>query len=163
MSSKSSQLQIRVSPAEKARLKELAKRSGLDVSRYVLERILPEQSIRFQEILRSLRDDEAVRFGLAELNDFLFDLRAAEFSIAVESADVDELSPFVANYVSALVELAAHRCELPPPEWTVAVEPLSEPYFAAPFASLRPHLLRASPVPFRRRQLFVDSSLGDRV
>ncbi len=163
MSTKSSQLQIRVSPEEKTLLKELAKRSGLDVSRYVLQRVLPANRIRFHGILQSLRDDETWRFGLADLNDLLSDLSAAEFGPAVESVDLAGLSSFLANYVCALVEQAAHLCKLPPPEWTKAVEPLSEPYFAAPFASLRPHLLRASPVPFRRRQLFVDSSLGDRV
>jgi len=68
----------------------------------------------------------------------------------------------VANYLCALVELAAHRNSLPPPAWTNAVEPLSEPWFAAPITSLRPHLVRASPVPFKRRQLFVDPSLEER-
>ena len=163
MSSKSSQLQIRVTPAEKMRLKELAKRSGLDVSHYVLEKVLPAQSKRFHEILHSLRDEKTCRFGLADLNDFLSDLGAGEFAAAVESVDLAELSLFAANYVCALVEQAAHQCKLPPPAWTKAVAPLSEPYFAAPLVSLRPHLLRASPVPFKRRQLFVDSSLGDRV
>ena len=163
MSSKSSQLQIRVSPAEKTRLKALATLSGLDVSRYVLERVLPARSLRFHDILHSLRDDEACRFGLAALNDFLSDLGVTEFVSAVESAELADLSPFVANYVCALVEQAAQLYNLPSPAWTNAVEPLSEPYFAAPLMSLRPHLLRASPVPFRRRQLFVDSSLGDRV
>jgi uncharacterized protein (DUF1778 family) len=163
MSTKSSQLQIRISPEEKTRLKALAKRSGLDVSHYVLEKVFPVQGIRFQEILNALRDDDSHRFGLAALNDLLSDLSAADFSAAVESADLARLSPFVSNYICALVEQAAQRHDLPPPLWTHAVDPLSTPYFAAPLASLRPHLLRASPVPFRRRQLFVDSSLGDRV
>ncbi len=88
MSTKTSQLQIRVSPAEKTRLKALAKRSGLDVSRYVLDKVLPPQSIRFHDILDSLRHNEAFRFGLADLNDFLSDLTAAEFVAAVESADL---------------------------------------------------------------------------
>jgi hypothetical protein len=163
MSTKSSQLQIRVSPQEKARLKVLATRSGLGVSEYVLGKVLPAGSSRFREILRALGNETDSRFGLADLNDFLSDLGAGEFTASVESADVATLGPFEANYVCALVEQAAHLYDRPPPEWTRAVEPLCEPYFAAPLLSLRPHLLRASPVPFKRRQLFVDSSLGDRV
>ncbi len=163
MSTKSSQLQIRVSPEEKARLRALAARAGLDLSQYVLERVLPAHSIRFHEILRVLENDESCRFGLADLNDFLSDLGATEFAAAVESAHLADLSSFVANYVSALVEQTAQLHELPPPAWSKLVEPMLVPYFAAPLQSLRPHLLRASPVPFKRRQLFVDSSLGDRV
>jgi hypothetical protein len=163
MPTKTTQLQIRISPAEKCRLRVLAQRSGLDVSQYVLQRVLPPQGARFGEILASLGADEDCRFGLAELNDFLSSLGAAEFSAAVEAAELSELGPFAANYVCALVEQAARLHDLPPPEWTKTVEPLSEPYFAASLVSLRPHLLRRSPVPFRRRQLFVDSSLGDRV
>jgi hypothetical protein len=163
MPTKTSQLQIRISPAEKRRLKALAQGLGLDVSQYVLQRVLPTQNARFGEILESLGDGEASRFGLAGLNDFLSGLSRTEFSSAVETPDLSGVSPFAANYVCALVEQAARLHDLPPPEWTKTVEPLSEPYFAAPLVSLRPHLLRVSPVPFRRRQLFVDSSLGDRV
>jgi len=163
MSTKSSQLQIRVSIEEKTRLRALADRAGLDVSRYVLDRVLPAQSDRFNEILRALETDETWRFVLADLNDFLSDLGATEFAAAAASADLRDLSPLVANYVCALVEQAAQRYEVPPPQWTKSVPPMSEPYFAASLQSLRSHLLRASPVPFRRRQLFVDSSLGDRV
>jgi hypothetical protein len=43
------------------------------------------------------------------------------------------------------------------------VPPLDEPHFATPLRGLRLHLLRASPVAFKRRNIFVDSSVGDRV
>jgi hypothetical protein len=43
------------------------------------------------------------------------------------------------------------------------VEPLERPWFAVPFASLRPHLLSAAPIAFKRRNLFVDATVGDRV
>lgn len=63
-----------------------------------------------------------------------------------------------------MVELAAHRREVPPPAWVRDVEPMEmEPRFATPLAGLRLHLLRASPVPFKRRNIFIDSSIGDRV
>jgi hypothetical protein len=71
--------------------------------------------------------------------------------------------PYRLNYVTAMVELAAHRAGILPPAWTAQVTPLSEPVFAAASLRLRAHLLTASPPPFRRRNIFIDSSLGDRV
>jgi hypothetical protein len=43
------------------------------------------------------------------------------------------------------------------------VAPLDEPWFAVPLESLRPHLLRVSPVPFKHRILFIDASTSARV
>ena len=74
-----------------------------------------------------------------------------------------ELSPYLRNYVAAMVEQAAHQKNLPAPPWLCDIQPLEEPHFAAPLANLRLHLLRASPVPFRRRNIFVDSGVGSRV
>jgi hypothetical protein len=82
---------------------------------------------------------------------------------AVASADLGGVPPWLANYVAALVEQAASRAGIAPPPWVREIEPLVEPRFATPLASLREHLLRASPVPFKRRGLFVDAALGDRV
>jgi len=67
------------------------------------------------------------------------------------------------NYVTAMVELAAHRVGVLPPLWTSGVKPLDAPVFIDPSLDLRPHLLISSPPPFRRRNIFIDSSLGDRV
>jgi hypothetical protein len=41
--------------------------------------------------------------------------------------------------------------------------PLAEPYFATSLKSLREHLLVAAPIPFKRRNIFVDASVGARV
>jgi hypothetical protein len=60
-----------------------------------------------------------------------------------------------------MVELAAHQKGVVPPAWVREVPPLDEPHFATPLEGLR--LLRASPVPFKRRNIFIDSSVGDRV
>ncbi len=67
------------------------------------------------------------------------------------------------NYVAAMVELATHRQDVPPSEWVRDVEPLETPRFATPPAGLRLHLLRTAPVSFKRRNIFIDSSIGDRV
>jgi uncharacterized protein (DUF1778 family) len=163
MGTKTEQLQIRVTPEEKGALKRQARRAGMDVSAYVLERLLPAAKQRFGELLRALRDEEEIRFTLAELNDLLAGLAPAEFRAAVDEADLRELEPYLRNYVAAMVELAAHQKRVAPPLWVNDVEPLEEARFAAPLASLRLHLLRAAPVPFVRRNIFVDSSIGDRV
>jgi len=67
------------------------------------------------------------------------------------------------NYVTAIVEVAAHRAGVVPPRWTASVKPLDAPVCIDPSPSLRAHLLTASPPPFRRRNIFIDSTVGDRV
>ena len=62
-----------------------------------------------------------------------------------------------------MIEHAAHQKGEAPPAWVHDVEPLERPWFAVPFASLRPYLLRVAPVAFKRRNLFVDATVGDRV
>jgi len=163
MSTRSQQLQVRVTPEEKATLKRLARAAGLDVSSYVLARALPDARLRFETILAQLGDAPDARYVLAALNDFLTSISASELEEAAATADVTELSPFLANYVAAMVEQAAHLKGVAVPSWTAGVEPLVEPWFAAPLESLRLHLLRSSPVPFRRRNLFIDAALGARV
>jgi hypothetical protein len=49
------------------------------------------------------------------------------------------------------------------PEWTRSIPLLVEPVFGSDLKSLRLHLLTNSPPPFRSRNIFIDSTLGDRV
>lgn len=163
MTTKSQQLQVRVTPAQKTALKRLARHAGTDVSSYVLSRVLPPARSRFHEIARALRDEDGYRFALAELNDFLSGLAPAQFGDAVADVDLEGLSPFLRNYVAAMVEHASCQKGESPPSWVGDVEPLEEPHFAVPFSSLRLLLLRGSPVAFKRRNIFVDSTVGDRV
>ena len=163
MSPKTQQLQIRVTPDQKVALRRRARRAGQSVSTYVLARVLPAARLRFGELLRTLRDEGERRFALAELNDLLAGLTPVELRDAVTEADLREVSPYLQNYVAAIVEQAAHQKDVAPPAWVRDVEPLDEPHFAVPLSSLRLHLLRAAPVPFKRRNVFVDSAVGDRV
>jgi hypothetical protein len=162
MPTKTRQLQIRVTARQKAEIKRLSRRAGLSVSSYVLACVLPEQRVRFREILGAIGAERDRRYALAELNDFLTGLTASSLGDAVAEADVEDLPPLAANYVAAMVEQAAFRMGVDPPAWAAEVEPLEEPHFAAPFRSLRPHLLRAAPVAFKRRNIFADSTIGDR-
>ena len=165
MPNKSQQLQIRVTHLEKAALKRLARHAGLDVSGYVLSRALPEARLRFGEIVAALRSGDDHRFALAELSDLLADLTRAQLPDAVADAPekLEDLLPLLQNYVVAMVERACHMRDIAAPTWVRNVPPLEAPYFATPLRSLRLHLLRASPVAFRRRNIYVDSGVGDRV
>ena len=159
---KSDQLQIRVPPAEKAAIQRAARRAGLDMSAYVLARVLPAAARRFQDLTEACRDPQGARFALAELNSWLTCLTAGELQEAVLSPPA-ELTPQLANYVAAMVEYACGRQGVAPPAWTHAIAPLTEPLFGSTLMSLRLHLLSHSPPPFRRRNIFIDASLGSRV
>ncbi len=165
MSTKSQQLQIRVTPHQKAQLKRLARGAGQDVSGYVLARSLPEARVRFGEIVRALRDHDNSRFALAELSDLLSGLTRTQLldAVAVAPPEMRDLSPLLQNYVVAMVEQASHQRDVSPPAWGRDVPSLEEPYFTTPLRGLRLHLLRAAPPPFKRRNIFVDSGVGARV
>ena len=163
MGGKSEQLQIRVTTREKALLRRAAAAAGQDVSSYVLARALPLPQVRFGELLASLREGEDHRYVLADVNDLLSGLAPAEFRAAVERADLTGLSPFLKNYIAAMVEQASSIKGVQAPGWTRQVEPLEEPWFATSMMGLRLHLLRVAPVPFKRRNIFVDASVGSRV
>lgn len=163
MARKSEYLQIRVTPAQKKRLKRLAEAAGTDLSAYVLARAAPSGQRRFEELLSLLAAEEGDRFVLAELNDLLAGLASGELGDAVAVADVSPLTPVLQNHVAAMVEQACWMKGIRPPGWTARVRPLETPWFATPMKSLRLHLLRASPVPYKRRNLFVDAGVGARV
>jgi hypothetical protein len=163
MSIKSQQLQIRVTPRQKAQLKRGAAAAGLDVSTWVLSRVLPSENNRFRDLLGSLESDAERRFALAELNDFLHECAPVEFASTVDDASLGNLSPIWQNYVAAMVELAATQKKVSPPSWVRDIAPLDQPYFATSLKSVRPYLLRVSPIPFKRRNIFIDASIGARV
>ena len=74
------------------------------------------------------------------------------------TADLRGLSRYVQNYVAAMIELAAHQKGVAAPGWVREVPPLEEPHFATALGGLRLHLLQVSPVPFKRRNIFVPAN-----
>jgi hypothetical protein len=115
---------------------------------------------RFARLAREVAAADRISYPLAELNDLLTAAAAPD----VEGLPAPEIAdPYRLNYVTAMVELAANRCGVVPPLWTASVKPLDAPVFVDPSLNLRAHLLTSSPPPFRRRNIFIDSSLGDRV
>ena len=114
----------------------------------------------FQRLAGQLRNEQPA-YILAEMNDLLTSASGAQIEGLSAPAIAD---PYLANDVAAMVEQAAHlRGGVRPPLWTSGVAPLAQPVFATPWMVLRAHLLLESPVPFRRRNIFIDSTIGDRV
>lgn len=132
------------------------------MSTYVLARVLPIASRRFVGLTRACQEADAPHAALAELNSWLTSLGAVELAESVTSAPVG-LTPFLANYVAAMVEYVCARRGVQPPAWTSAMPPLCEPVFGSALVSLRLYLLTHSPPPFRRRNIFIDATIGDRV
>ena len=164
MAAKSSQLQIRVTALEKEAIRARANAAGMELSRYVLARALPDPVRAFVSALRAIENSSTRRFGLAALNDVLASLDAERFADVVSLAPgVASFLPLDANLVAAMVEFRAHQLGVAPPAWARWIAPLDTPWFAGGLVSLRAHLIAVSPVAFRRRNLFVDSTVGDRV
>lgn len=161
--SKSEQLQIRVSAKEKVLLRRMAKDAGVSLSEFVLSRVLGSDRRRFHDVARSLARAESKSFAFAELNDLLSGLSRERLPHAIAERPTAQLDSYTWNYLAAMVEVAALRKNLPIPQWIMEIEPLSNPVFATSLESLRLHLLTSAPLPFRRRNIFVDSSVGDRV
>jgi hypothetical protein len=121
------------------------------------------RAAQFQDCVRDCADSASPRLALAELNSLLSGLTAGELRDAVATPPSPELSSFLANYIAAMVEYACARRSVAVPKWTRAIAPLAEPVFGSELQSLRLHLLAHSPPPFRARNIFIDSSLGDRI
>ena len=136
----------------------------MDVSNWVLNLVLPPVEREFQALCRELVTRAHARsYVFAELNDLLGGVNGNDFERAVRYAPEISLPPFESNYLAAMIEYAARSKGVGPPAWTRTVPALERPWFASSLKSLRLYLLTNSPPPFRRRNLFVDGSVGQRV
>lgn len=133
------------------------------MSAYVLGRALPMAAMRFDACLRDISGPAPPSFALAELNTLLAGCTAPELRDAIAVAPTAALTPFLSNYVAAMIEQACERHSVRVPAWVRTIAPLPEPAFASSLKSLRLHLLKSSPAAFRRRNIFIDASLGDQV
>ncbi len=160
---KTEQLQIRVTAREKAQIKARARQANEDVSGWVLRQLLPPAEERFQGLCTGLVASRSRSYGFAEVNDFLATTSAKSLVQGLAQAPRVDLESFEANYLAAMIEHACVAKAIPVPGWLAEIEPLSTPWFASSLESLRLHLLTRSPPAFRRRNLFIDSSVGERV
>lgn len=133
------------------------------MSAYVLSRALPTPALRLQACIDACAGPAPPSFGLAELNTLLTSWTGAELRDAIAVPPTGSLPPFVSNYIAAMIEQACEGRSIRVPAWVRAVKPLPEPAFGSTLKSLRLHLLTHSPAPFRRRNIFIDATLGDRV
>ncbi len=161
---KTEQLQIRVSPEEKSLIRARATQAGVGMSDWVLLQLFPPVEARFRECLEALvADPDRTSFTLAELHDLLAGFSGRQITHGLRNPPGVSLPPVEANYVAAMTEFAAMKCGVPPPAWTGDVPPLDRPWFGTDLMSLRLHLLTNSPAVFRRRNIFIDTSVGGRV
>src|SRR5438105_2363250 len=101
MAAKTSQLQIRVSVEQKRRIKQLARDASLDVSTWVMSRLLPDEMETFQSLVSDLAADDGRDYAFAELADFLRPLPAGAFQRAVSAAPRERLDATTLNYLAA--------------------------------------------------------------
>ena len=160
---KTSHLQIRVSDAEKTAIRKKAELSGMDMSRWILEQLFPPVEKKFNALLDELKAAKSKKIAFAELNDFLSGLNKKEFVTATASAPDVILDDYLNNYVAAMIEQAATLKQTTVPAWVQTIPGLAEPVFGTDLNSLRLYLLKHSPAPFRKRNIFIDASIGDRV
>ena len=160
---KTAQLQIRISPSQKAEIVARARNAGMSVSAWLLSKAQPAKRETFQELLAELARGESTSHTLAALSDFIVTVDRTEFEVAFSDPPCALLSQWQLAYVASMIEHAASLRRVAIPGWAREVPPLGKPYFASELLSLRLHLLAHSPSAFRRRNIFVDSAVGDRV
>jgi len=147
-SSKTAQLQIRVSPSEKAAIQQAAQQMNMDMSTYVLNKVLPKRSIEFQDLLNELVVSDNSRFVLSEINSLLARLNNIELKSVFLITLPIGLSDYLSNYLAAMVEYVCNQHQINVPEWINFIEPLKEPVFGSELQNLRLYLLTHSPPPF---------------
>lgn len=161
---KTAQLQIRVTPEQKQRIRAKADLAGEDVSQWVLRKLLPDCADELQAVIDNLaRTPKSRQYILAELHDYCLSQGSNQLDEAFALLDCSALEPLESNYVAAMIETACTQRNIAPPRWLSNIAPLSDPWFATTLKSLKVYLLTASPPAFRRRNLFIDSTLGARV
>ena len=120
----------------------------------------------FRRLVRTLALASSTErtFVLAAIHDLLAGLDSESYpDVTASDPGVADLCPFRANYLCGMVEYTAWRNGVRQPDWTRRVPPLADPWFATEMPGLRLHLLANSPVPFRLRNIFIDSTVGSRV
>lgn len=157
------QLQIRVSPAEKAAIQRAAKRAHMSMSEWMLSQVLPTHAQRFHELVIQLKRNKDKSYVLAALHDLFQTATSKEFEQMVIEPPQVYLLPYWENYLAAMIEYTANQKNAEVPLWVHEVKPLDKPVFGTDLLSLRLYLLTHSPPPFRYRNIFIDSTVGQRV
>jgi hypothetical protein len=166
-------IQIRISKNDKMRLVSLARVSRMTLTAWIESRILPTSLLDewmdlYQETAPDRESKRDITAQLARLNDLLMKLHEADFRQAIavaprfkESADMENKLLF--RYISAMIDQACKMRGIEPPSWMDDRPVIEPPFFSSNLSSLRLYLLLAAPVAFRKKSIFVDTTLGGRV
>ena len=160
---KNENIQIRVSSSQKEKLKKIAKLQKMSLSEYILSISLTEITpLEIIDLYASMAKEDDKSFHLARINELLMKCpkHMWEKLVSFYPKNLDEKA---IAYVAGLIEQAAFIRSLSKPSWSTKIEALEEPLFASHLEKLRLYLLIKSPIPFRKRNIFIDSSVGDRV
>lgn len=160
---KTAQLQIRVSERQKRKLRQRARAAAISVSELVLRLAFPPERDEFERLVGALHADGQTSFALAALNDFLAQRQAADFESILSAPPGVTLGALDSALLASMIEHAASRVGARVPHWVASTPAVDEPFFASELKGLRLYLLTSSPPAFRRRNLFVDTSVGGRV
>lgn len=155
-------IQIRISKDEKKRFAKLAKLQGQSLSEWIISKLSSDSSsIEIKKIYAKLRKAEDSSYILALLNDYLMNMPELLWNDALkdspENIDIENLC-----YIASMIERATEIRGLELPQWVKDIGPLSKPYFGSKLKNLRMYLLINSPIAFRKRNIFIDASVGDR-
>ncbi len=156
-------LQIRLTSEQKESIRDAAANANTDMSSWILSKVVNSQSKKFLMIVEKLASDKKLSYVYAELHDFLINCNSTSFSLAVQAFPNLNLSSFQSNYIAAMVEQRAQQLGEKIPNWCTEITRLDAPYFGTSLKSLNFYLLLNSPIAFRRRNIFIDSSIGDRI
>jgi len=158
--------QLLEQPGHDARLGSLEKAAaGLGLPGDGIRRVvrdlflLDPDSIRVAA-LRMLADDAGG--WTVPLFDFVDAFRRRPHPELVAAPPPDLPSARLGALVAATVEALCAEVGIPPPAWCHAVPPLTEPWFVSGVENLKASALAESPLPFRRRNVFVLDSFLDR-
>lgn len=131
---KNSQLQIRISDAQKHAIQQAASASHMDVSNWVLSKLFKSPKVRFIEKINELVAVASWvserKFVLADLANFLQGLSSSELQEVFQAQWSIQLDPLLSNYVAAMLELCAHRAQIDAAHWLSQIEPLEKPWLA---------------------------------
>ena len=160
---RSEYIQMRISPRDKKKLVQIARMHNMTLSKWILSKVRIENSVaELKRIYNEFSKRSKESYLFAQLGDYLMNVPNElwlEFvSIKPENMESDQLS-----YVAAIIDQLSVIRDLEKPHWITEIKGHDKPYFGSDLQSLRLYLLIKSPVAFRQRNIFIDSSAGERV
>lgn len=163
---KNSFIQIRVSTEEKELIRSRAKQAHLEMSEWILQSIIPNPQAKFLSLLARLKrvqDSKERNFVINEIAVFLHRLSSEELHRAVSNPLEVGLNNLMDNYIAAMIEQTCVAKKIIAPVWLSEKTGVAEPFFGVEFFAVRLYLLSVSPPSFRKRNIFIDASIGDLV